>query len=821
MGERKAIRKGLVYLIVLALVAMIFATVPMNVSGEGTVDPSVPLEEHESWFDEENGWLVEGNGTYFEISNSSYLNITLTSSEMVYVYLESIPRIVSYHIQAYDTATSTQITLSGFVVSKTYYRYQDGYLQEEFTTDGTGSYSYTQDLTEHHHVYVQEETSTLFISSDYTFTEDIYDNIVVTADNIVIDGNGYTLQGSGSGYGIYLAYRSGITIKNLEIKGFTNGIYIQYSNYNTISYNTISDNTEAGIYMWYYLISFEIYNTISYNTISNSYLGILVFALTWTPPIYIHNTISYNTITNSDYGICLNYDSYYTTISYNTISHNDYGIYIYVGQQNTISYNTISDNTEAGIYIPGWSHFNTISYNTITNSYYGIYLVYVNSKNTVSHNTISNCNYGIYMHEHCYSNTISYNTIFNNNYGIYIWDRYIWDPYGIISYNTITNNNYGIYIKQGRGLPIYSNTISNNNYGIYIEYCSGHIHYNTISNNNNGIYIEHGNWLTIDHNNIIANLIQAYDLNPEVTRWHHLGLLEGNYWSDYTGVDDGSGTEKHAIPGDWIGDTKIPHPYENYDFYPFTTGIGNLPPVIDSITGPLDPVAVGTSFTMTGEFTDPNVDDTHTATWTWAEGETSDGDVNQLEDTVSGEHVYTTPGVYQISLTIVDFFGLSDTATWTQYIVIYDPNGAFITGGGMIDSPEGAFPADPTATGKATFGFVSKYKKGSTTPDGNTQFKFHAGDLGFKSTSYDWLVVSGARGQFKGTGTINGEGEFGFMLTAIDGDLPGGGGVDKFRIKIWDKETDELIYDNNVGDEDDNSDPETELMHGSIKIHKA
>jgi len=44
--------------------------------------------------------------------------------------------------------------------------------------------------------------------------------------------------------------------------------------------------------------------------------------------------------------------------------------------------------------------------------------------------------------------------------------------------------------------------------------------------------------------------------------------LEGNYWSDYPGVDDGSGTGKHAIADDFIGDTDIPWPEPGYDYYP-------------------------------------------------------------------------------------------------------------------------------------------------------------------------------------------------------------------------------------------------------------
>ena len=131
----------------------------------------------------------------------------------------------------------------------------------------------------------------------------------------------------------------------------------------------------------------------------------------------------------------------------------------------------------------------------------------------------------------------------------------------------------------------------------------------------------------------------------------------------------------------------------------------------------------------------------------------------------------------------------------------------------------GAYTPDPTLTGKANFGFVSKYKKGQSTPSGNTQFNFKAGDLNFHSSDYDWLVIAHHKAMYKGTGTINGEGNYGFMLTAIDEDLTPSTDVDLFRIKIWDKDTGEVIYDNQMGDEED-ADPTTEIGGGSIKIHK-
>ena len=154
-----------------------------------------------------------------------------------------------------------------------------------------------------------------------------------------------------------------------------------------------------------------------------------------------------------------------------------------------------------------------------------------------------------------------------------------------------------------------------------------------------------------------------------------------------------------------------------------------------------------------------------------------------------------------------------------EFVVVYDPNAGFVTGGGWINSPRGAYASDPTLTGKATFGFVSKYLKGATKPSGQTEFQFKVADLNFKSTSHDWLVVAGARAQFKGTGTINDGGNYGFVLTAVDGQLSGGGGADLFRMKIWDKTTGAVVYDN-LMDADDGAPPTTTLGGGSIVIHK-
>lgn len=140
-------------------------------------------------------------------------------------------------------------------------------------------------------------------------------------------------------------------------------------------------------------------------------------------------------------------------------------------------------------------------------------------------------------------------------------------------------------------------------------------------------------------------------------------------------------------------------------------------------------------------------------------------------------------------------------------MVIYDPSAGFVTGGGWIDSPAGAYLADQTLEGKAAFGFVSQYKKGASVSDGATEFQFKAGSLNFHSDSQDWLVVNqaGMNAQFKGTGTINDAGTYTFIIWAGDGS------PDTFRIKIW-VEGGGVIYDNGVNQA---------IGGGPIGVHKA
>lgn len=256
--------------------------------------------------------------------------------------------------------------------------------------------------------------------------------------------------------------------------------------------------------------------------------------------------------------------------------------------------------------------------------------------------------------------------------------------------------------------------------------------------------------------------------------------------------------------------------------YQATVTVTNVPPVVTSIALPSGPIAVNTPLTLGAAFTDPGTGDTHTGSFELgAGGPVVPGTIasGSLSATVS----FAQPGVYTIIARVADDDGgegsRSSASGIPAFVVVYDPSGSFVTGGGWINSPAGAYAAEPTFAGKASFGFVAKYKPGASTPSGNTEFQFKAGELNFKSASYEWLVVSAAHAKYKGEGTINGGGSYGFMLTAIDGDRKDSGDPDEFRIKIWDLSSGAVVYDNKMGDADD-APSGTALGGGSIVIHR-
>jgi len=148
----------------------------------------------------------------------------------------------------------------------------------------------------------------------YTFTNNIvHYTLEVQRDNIVVDGAGYTLQGNGSGKGIDLKNRSGITIKNIELNQFPTCINIINSSSTTITGNNITNNEIA------IALHSSSNNHIEGNKISGNNMAILLYDSS------NHNSIGGNNITNNGNGIWSEFNpnpSNYNSIVGNNITEN-------------------------------------------------------------------------------------------------------------------------------------------------------------------------------------------------------------------------------------------------------------------------------------------------------------------------------------------------------------------------------------------------------------------------------------------------------------------------------------------------------------------
>ncbi|MBI4321703.1 MAG: hypothetical protein HY675_24680, partial [Chloroflexi bacterium] len=277
-----------------------------------------------------------------------------------------------------------------------------------------------------------------------------------------------------------------------------------------------------------------------------------------------------------------------------------------------------------------------------------------------------------------------------------------------------------------------------------------------------------------------------------------------------------------------VGSYTVDASFDGTDCYKVTSTSGLLRVVDLKITGPARgssfPVNLAVRFTGTlAGFVNP------VASWkfksVWGGSETiSQGLVSGSG--VTGEKAFASANLYNVMLTVTDgsitvsqSYYMNDE-TQPHYVAINDPSGGFVTGGVVIASGPGACKLDScyyNTTGPATAGFNAKYLRGERTPKGQTEFQFPAGVLNFHGDTEDWLVVSGIHAQYRGSGRLNGVRGYDFLLSVIDGGL---GGVDKFRIKIWERASGRVMYDSQMGAVD-TADPVSPIASGSgnVVIH--
>jgi parallel beta-helix repeat protein len=418
----------------------------------------------------------------------------------------------------------------------------------------------------------------------YTFTANIVGyTVAVERGNMVLDGNGYALQGNGNSTGLFIKNCNGVTVKNMTISGFQYGIRLfaedifgGSSSGNTLSNNLLTGN-EYGIYLSStsdnvlrnnrmnnntnnfcikggyisesetgYINDIDASNTVDGKPIiywlnehdrtvpsEAGYVGLVNCANVTAQNLTLANnshgilavlttnvTITKNHITSSESGIYL-FKSQNAVITENHVANNAEGIRGETSSNNRIASNNVTRN-KSGIYFTGASTNNILSANAVTaNTVDGINL-WGSTNTSLTGNTISfNIETGINFFG-SQNNTIILNTIANNTGdGIKFW---FGTSENTISENTIANNSVGVRINDSYDNTIIKNTIRDNTeWGMRFE----------STQNNNVIY----------QNNFINNRI-AGDGQVSVTG---VGLLDpkpgggnvwdngtvGNYWSDY------------------------------------------------------------------------------------------------------------------------------------------------------------------------------------------------------------------------------------------------------------------------------------------------
>jgi len=201
---------------------------------------------------------------------------------------------------------------------------------------------------------------------------------------------------------------------------------------------------------------------------------------------------------------------------------------------------------------------------------------------------------------------------------------------------------------------------------------------------------------------------------------------------------------------------------------------------------------VNTGVDVTAEFTDPGSNDTHTCLVIWDDGVRDEYPANA--DSCSRRHVFTRAGMFTLDVFVDDDDG--GEAHFQTMVIVYDPDAGWANADGSGNAPSGTYTRRPDASGESWFHLTARYyQQNRTKPVGTVRtwldpagFRFEApGD-----SNLEWLVVTpDGKIAAKGTGTVNGNADYGFVVYGYDGCLNGGssgcqpGEPDRFRTVVW------------------------------------
>jgi len=307
-------------------------------------------------------------------------------------------------------------------------------------------------------------------------------------------------------------------------------------------------------------------NNINNNIFENNYFGMFFYYSN-------NNIIMDNTASNGTYdGIRLFFSNNNSLINNYFSSNLKRGIYLVESKNNTLANNIIiycGHGGYGGIIFEN-SHSNALLNNTVSKNTDGIYLVASRNNVFVGNNASFNSNYGLCL-DSSGESLLANNTFSSNLYNFHVRGNFFSnfnnsiDTSNTVGGNPIcylineTNTMYDaqtivgvVYLINCNNVTIKDQTVTHNGYGILLWNTTNcQIMNVTISNNMKGIRIQNSHNNTIFHNNFIDNIKQAETVSSSFNLWDN--NFEGNYWSDYTGVDlnhDGIGDNPHIIDAD-------------------------------------------------------------------------------------------------------------------------------------------------------------------------------------------------------------------------------------------------------------------------------
>ena len=248
-----------------------------------------------------------------------------------------------------------------------------------------------------------------------------------------------------------------------------------------------------------------------------------------------------------------------------------------------------------------------------------------------------------------------------------------------------------------------------------------------------------------------------------------------------------------------------------------TVKIDTAPPITSNVKATPNPIALGTNLKITATVTDAGGSGVAAAEFKVDNGPFDDlaatdgsfgGSTEAVSVTFPGSHpLLTKQGLHTICVRGIDIAG-NIGATACVTVAVHDENSINASGG--TDSPAGADPLHPAASGPVTFSFNAKYGDEDSAPKGNLEFKYKEGDISFKDDFFDYLVVTESRAQIQGTGTLNGTTVCKFSIDAYDSSF-GPSRVDAFGLRI---------FNCGGGTADRYNLPVTQLTKGKIQIRE-